>query len=256
MISLSDASDARSPRCVSATAPRGDEIHENHDQFNFQMTRPLNLRGEFIIFRFSPGARSFLTFGDKAPDESHLEMWKLTKNRFARCLATFTIINVNWWTVEWTEKKSSHEISILKTKQREFHQRVLKYLVGEKFTYYWKKSRKFRVEISFVSLDFGGFSTSPSANCASLNRNPCKGCVTSRVLHSRAKRVCCRMNICRIKWICQLAPILAHKKPKKEQQTRRSTKSHIQSHGWLWLRPSPKAELENTVSGGKPESFW
>lgn len=116
VISLPDASDARSPRWDSATAPRGDEIHRNHDQFNFQMTRPLNLRGEFIIFRFSPGARrvSWLswTADDKAPDKSHLKMWKLSENRFARCLATFTIINVNWWTVEWTEKKLPWNINI------------------------------------------------------------------------------------------------------------------------------------------------
>lgn len=115
VISLPDASDARSPRCGSSTAPRGDEIHEIHDQFNFQMTRPLNLPRRVHYLSIFTWRAEFLDSRGRMikPRTSHI--WKCEsypKNRFARCLATFTIINVNWWTVEWTEKKLPWNINI------------------------------------------------------------------------------------------------------------------------------------------------
>lgn len=90
-----------------------------------------------------------------------------------------------------------------------------------------------------------GFSTSPSANRALLNRNPCKGCVTKRVLHLLAKRVYCRMNICRIKWICQLAPILA-------RNTRRNRKKNSK-HVSAYEKPYPVSRV--TLTSAESEGW-
>lgn len=166
---------------------------KNHDQLQSP------IEGHSIIKSFSYSsvrlwnfsAKSFLTLADKlarTPDKSSENVKVAEKTRetikregsefrfyFRSCLGRApAIINVNWWTAERAALKS-HEyekINIEKANNESFSG----LLNSRKFTYYWKKYRKFQVEISIVFSSLRVFEDFIQVG-VSLSRNSCRNCV-------------------------------------------------------------------------------